>query len=108
MLLAQILILSLAGLASVITLVALIIMLKEFAQLKTAAILMEAAFMEHKEAINTIQGFVSHGLQTAETQYTKVQEDYGKVVDSNHGLQERINKMEANQKKPMAPDVIFN
>ena len=104
----QILILSLAALVSVVTLVALIIMLKEFAQMKAAAILMEAAFIEHKEAVENIHGFVAHGLESAELQYSKVQEDYSKIANSNHSLQERINKMEENQKKPMAPDVTFN
>ena len=64
--------------------------------------------MEHKEAVENIHGFVAHGLESAETQYSKVQKDYGKIANSNHSLQERVNKMEANQKKPMAPDVTFN
>jgi len=86
----------------------MVLMLKEFIHLKTAAILMEAAFKEHQDAVNSMQQFVQHGLNGAEEQYSSVISDYQKVLDSNNHLQERINRMEASQKKPLAPDVTYN
>ena len=101
-------ILLLAGFLFLGSIGALVIMLREFAQMKTAAILMEAAFKEHRDIVEGVQQFVQRGLTGAEEQYSSVIDDYKKVIDSNHQLQERINKMEANQKKPLAPDVTYN
>ena len=101
-------ILVVAGLLFLVSMGALVIMVKEFAHMKTAAILMEAAFKEHKEMVDGVQSFVHRGLEGAEEQYQTVMTDYQKVMSSNNALQERINKVEQGQKKPMAPDVTFN
>lgn len=101
-------ILFLAGMLFLGTTIMLVVMIKEFLHMKTAAILMEAAFKEHREVVDGVQQFVQHGLNSAEEQYSSVMNDYSKILDSNNHLQERINKMEANQKKPLAPDVTFN
>jgi hypothetical protein len=87
---------------------ALITMVREFAHMKTAAILMESAFKEHKEMIDGVQTFVHRGLEGAEEQFNTVMKDYSKVLAANNVLQDRINKLEERQKKPMAPDVTFN
>lgn len=97
-----------AGLLFLVSMGALIVMVKEFAHMKTAAILMESAFKEHQEMINGVQQFVHHGLEGAEQQFTKVMEDYNKTMHSNNSLQERLNKIEKSIKKPMAPDVTLN
>jgi len=104
----EISVLVVAGLFFLVGMGALIAMVKEFAHMKTAAILMESAFKEHKEMIDGVQGFVHRGLEGAEAQYNSVMEDYQKVLNSNHALQDRINKLEKSQKKPLAPDVTFN
>ena len=101
-------ILGLSGLLFTITMGALIVMLKEFSSMKTAAILMEAAFKEHKTMVDSVQQFVAGGLEAAKEQYSNVQDDYLKLINSNNALQEKINKLEANRKKPLAPDVTFN
>jgi hypothetical protein len=101
-------ILGLSGLLFTLTVGVLVVMLKEFARMKTAAILMEAAFKEHQKMTEGVQRFVSHGLEAAEEQYANVQDDYIKMVNSNNALQERINQLEASRKKPLAPDVTFN
>jgi len=87
---------------------ALIVMLKEFASMKMAATVMESAFKDSQEAIDGMQTFIGRGLEAAEEQYKTVQGAYHKVLNDNHALQERINKMEASMKKPLAPDVTFN
>ena len=103
-----IIVLVMAGLLFLVSMAALIVMVKEFAHMKTAAILMESAFKEHKEMIDGVQSFVHRGLEGAESQYSHVVEEYQKVLNSNHSLQERMNKLEDNQKKPLAPDVTLN
>jgi len=101
-------ILVIASLLFLVSMGALITMVREFAHMKTAAILMESAFKEHKEMIDGVQGFVQHGLEGAEQQFTKVMEDYTQAIGATNALQERINKIEKTMKKPMSPDVTLN
>jgi hypothetical protein len=104
-----------SGLFFLVSMGALIVMVKEFSHMKTAAILMESAFKDHKEVIDGVQSFVQHGLEGAEAQYKTVMEQadvtmqyYQKVINENHKLIEDINKLKERQKKPMAPDVTLN
>ena len=101
-------ILFLAGVLFLATAVMMVVMLKEFSHMKVASILMETAFKEQRDGVENMQEFMQNGLKGAEAQYATVIDDYAKVINSNHGLQERINKMEASQKKPLAPDVTYN
>lgn len=101
-------ILVIASLLFLVSMGALITMIKEFAHMRAAAILMEAAFKEHQEIINGVQNFVHSGLKGAEEQFGKVMEDYGRMLNSNNSLQERLNAIEKTIKQPMSPDITLN
>jgi len=87
---------------------AIIVMLKEFAHMRAAVIIMESACREHKEHVGRLQQVMTRGMENAEGHHTEVMEEYQKTRESNNRLQDRINRIEARQKKPMAPDVTFN
>ena len=101
-------ILFLAGVLFLASIATILFILKEFTQVKIAATLMEAAFKDHSEMTQSIQQFVSRGLEGAEAQYGEIQAGQEQVINSVRGLNERINKVEDNIRKPMNPDVTFN
>lgn len=91
-----------------ISMYAIIVMLKEFSQLRTSAIIMENSFKEHMELMQGVQGFVSRGLEGAEEHYVKIQTDYDKLIAYQRSINERLNKIEEQQSSPMDPDITFS
>ena len=101
-------VLFLAGVMFLGCLAALLLMLKEFSELKVKSILMESTFREHQEYVVHIQKMISSEVEGAEENYNKIIEDYNTVREMYNGVQSRINYLEQSQNKPMAPDVTLN
>ena len=76
--------------------------------MRSAAVLMESAFKDHKETVENTKDFVKHAVLEAEKQYGDACNDYIRVMDSNNALQDEINQIKAKQKQPLKPDTIFN
>lgn len=88
---------------------------KAYAQMKIDNMLLASAVKEGADLSNGVKEYVEKGLTEAEKQYRVVMEqadtvlvDYQKVMNKNHELTERMNKLEEQRRKPMDPDVQFN
>ena len=86
----------------------LIFIVGGFASMKARYLLMEQAFKDYKKMIEEMQLYISRGFESTEDRYDALIDEYKKVLNSNNALQERINRIERTQKKPLAPDVILN
>lgn len=82
--------------------------MKEFTQLRVAAVIMEKTFSENTEATNNMREFISRGIEGVEAQYSEIHGDHEKLSEFTRKLHERMNSLESNVKKPMDPDVRFN
>ena len=106
--LVEVLVLVVASLLFLVSMAAIIIMVKEFAQLKSAVTLMEAAFKDNHDMMVGVNEFVGRGFEGINVEYTNLQKILDKLLESNASIQERLNNLEHGGRKGVLSDTTFN